>query len=161
MADVRIPDSILPGETVRIDYEVLIDSQAQVDQVIHSLKQAIWADPRFNYEGSEVKDVYNEDLKRSIRQLSIYATLRATQRESHLPISYASLSTFAAYVKASGIVWAEKVAWVKAKILGVGNWVQEMAETLPQASRNASIAFLLIAAVVAYAWFFGLPKRGN
>jgi len=161
MADVRIPDSILPGETVRIDFEVINDNQAQQDLVIHSLKQAIWADPRFDYQGSKIITVGSLALGRDIKQLSIYATLRKTPRESREPITYASLSTFEAYVKASVIVWGQTVRYIGVKLQGAAEWGKELLESLPQTSRNLSLAVLLIAAVIAYAWFIGLPKRSH
>jgi hypothetical protein len=151
----------MAGETVRIDYEVLTDNQAQVDQVIHLLKQAIWADPRFDYQGSKIIDVGNVELGRDIKVLSIYATLRKTQRESRLPIEYASLSTFEAYIKASAVVWSETVAYIKTEIVAFGDWLQKVAESLPGTARNVSWALLLIAGILAYTWFFGLPKRSH
>jgi hypothetical protein len=159
VADVRIPDSIMPGETVKIDYEIRDESQADV--VIHALKQAIWADPRFDYQGSKIITVGSLELGRDIRQLSIYATLRKTRRETREPITYASLSMFDAYMSASGIVFGQMIRHIGTTIVAVAEWGKEMLESLPETSRNLSLAVLLIAAVIAYAWFVGLPKRSH
>jgi hypothetical protein len=161
MADVRVPDSILPGEIIRIDYRILSANEVAVNELVHSIKQAIASDPRFDYQSSRQITVGDLELGRDIQMLSIYAKLREKEKQSRAPITYVSMSNFEAYIKAAGIVWSEKVAYVKATIVGVEEWAKDVAQSLPGTARNVSVALLLIGGMLAYAWFFGVPKRGD
>lgn len=167
---LNIPDTFLPGDVIRFDFRVIVEDPTTVDAAIRQINRTVWAHPRLNYWGTRVIVVGNLELQRPARIVQVYATVRPYDKTAPGTVQYESLSDMDAYMRAAAVVWGDKAAYVRGNVgtatewageMGEATveWVVDMAQALPNASRNFSVAALLIAAVVAYAWFFGLPKR--
>ncbi len=68
---------------------------------------------------------------------------------------------FEAYVLASVIVFGDRVQWVRTKTIEFAEDVRDMAMATAKALPTLSVGFVLIALVIAYWFFFGVPRRGK
>lgn len=162
MSELQIADELLvPGQTISFDFEIVAMNQTQLELAISSIKRSIADDDRLDYQGSSVITVGDVELQRDVQMLRINATVRKTRRANREPITTVSLSPIEAYIKASVIVYNEYLAYVKATVSKVGEVAAALAETSTQALPTLSVAALLIIAMVAYAFFFGIPKHRN
>jgi len=152
---VTQPDELQPGTIVRFDFEIVGTDQKRMDETIHELKQAVWADEWFDYQGSRVETVDG------VKMLRVWASARKTAKVPRPAIDYPSLSLFEAYVRASVIVFGDMVRWVKTETLAFVTGIRDMAMATAKALPTLSVGFVLLALVVAYWFFFGVPKRGK
>lgn len=159
---IIVPANIPAGSTLRVEYEILTTNEVVVEQATHEIKQALWADPRFDYQGSKIMTVGDVQLGRDVTLLVVYVTIRTTHKTSRLPIESMALGTFEAYMRAAAEVWAEALTYVRTRAEDLKETVGAIIESVPDAAaaaRNFSIATVLTVAALAYLWFFGVPKR--
>lgn len=154
--DVSV-EGILPGQTVRIDFEILKEDPVQIGMAISSIKKAIYSDDRFDYQGSKIQTVGDVELKRDVRLLSIYATLRKERRETHQPIEYANIRTFDAMVFVAVDPFVKFVKHAKTTIVSGVDFLIGLAKD--GTVRNFGWATLLVAIVLAYWFFLGRPRQ--
>jgi len=167
--DVTNAEQLVPGETVRFDFEILPKAnQAKVDLAISEIKKAVATDDRFDYQGSKVQTVGDVELQRDVQLLSIYATVRKTRREARGPIEYVQLTGFQATVVASVVVFNEVLSYVRTRVGQLAELGGEVLHDVAAGSKavsaalpTLSVGLLLIVAVIAYTYLFGLPKRGD
>ena len=145
-------DLLVPGDTVRLEFEILTTDQGQVDQMIHQLKQDLANDPRFDYQGSQLSTVGDLKLKRDVKLLSVFVTVRKSMRESREPIEYASLSMLEAYAMAAAEVWWQAVDYLGPKI-------EKGVIGILDAAPKIGLAALVIAGLLAYVFIFGVPQK--
>jgi len=166
---VKITDNQLaPGDTIRFEFELLTDNQTIAGEAVSSVKKTIWADDRLDYQGSETEGRVDLETGTNYQILSIYATVRKTRRDQRGEIKYVELSNVEATVMAAVVVWGQSVKYVKAKVIRFAGGVKDFAGATADTAKSVaaalptlSLGVLLIAAVVAYAFFFGLPKQSH
>ncbi len=158
--EIGLPNTAVPGDTIEIQFRILDQDPAKIDAAIHSLKQAVWADPRFDYQGSKVVDVSDVNLRQPIKLLLIFVTVRQTPRNSREPIHYVTMSSFEAYMKAAAIVFPETLAYIGAKVREAVALAAESVHAV-----NKSLPYLAVAAVLIAAVVFGKtllePAKGG
>lgn len=86
------PDILIPGDIIRFDYELLTDNETIRGMVVSKIKDAIYSDPRLDYQGSTVQRVGDLALGRDVDILSVYAQVRRTDRQTREEIQFASLA---------------------------------------------------------------------
>lgn len=160
--EITNPDQLVPGDTVRFDFEILPQTnQAQLDLAIAEIKKAVATDDRFDYQGSKIQTVGDLELQRDVTLLSIFATVRQTTRATRQPIEYVQLTGFQATVMASVVMFHDIVVYLRTKVDRFSEGVQDALSSGAKAMPTLSLGILLIAGVIAYAFFFGVPKRSK
>jgi hypothetical protein len=82
-----IPDDMLaPGDLLDVDFLVTSDNDTLVGMAIQDVKKALWADPRFDYQGSAWQ------TREDGRHLIVTVSVRTTLKGETVPIQQANVA---------------------------------------------------------------------
>jgi hypothetical protein len=83
---IEIPiDMLQPGDLVDVEYLVKSSNETLVGLAVHSIKQTLAADERFNYSGSRWEERTDLDSGIVYRYLIVTVEVRKTARQEALP----------------------------------------------------------------------------
>jgi hypothetical protein len=97
MADIPLSSETMlyPGDLVDLTYEITSTNETLVALAVHDLKQTLYADARFDYQGSREITASNVETQQPVRFLIITLLVRKTLRQEHVPIQEANLGPVA------------------------------------------------------------------
>jgi hypothetical protein len=99
-----IPDDMLaPGDLLDVDFLITSDNDTLVGMAIQDVKKALWADPRFDYQGSAWQ------TREDGRHLIVTVSVRTTLKGERVPIQQAGLGVTA--LIAIALVVGAVIAW--------------------------------------------------
>lgn len=85
---------VRPGDVLRFEYEITTDNQTLADAAISHVKNKLHDDPQLDYQGSKVFVVGDKELRRDVKILHVYASVREYEKNSKVPVQEASIGTY-------------------------------------------------------------------
>ncbi len=78
-------DMLAPGDVVDVKYEIVSTNQAMIDLAVQEIKKTLYSDGRFDYWGSKIITVGDEQLQRDVQFLTVTLAVRKYVRGSRQP----------------------------------------------------------------------------
>ncbi len=97
-----IPDDMLvPGDLLSLKFRRLVDNDTLVGMAINDVKKKLWADPRFDYEGSEWRgDTFVINVR-----------VRTTPKGERVEVQQAGIGALIAVATVAAMVVGAIIAW--------------------------------------------------
>jgi hypothetical protein len=120
MATAIETQDLRPGDLVDIKYEIRTDNRVQLGLAVHSIKQALASDERFNYQGSREVTASELATGAQVRWLIVTVEVRKTLRQEQMETKtqeagfWIPLVAIVALMTTAVFAWGHAVKYVSA-----------------------------------------------
>jgi hypothetical protein len=146
---VEIDDDILvPGDIIRLDFEILTEQEQLRAWAIRRVKEEVWSHPKLDYHSSQTIVMGDVARQRDVTILQIWAKVRTHDKATREQIQYASLVEA---VKVIGLAIVAIGAYVVLTrgIKSLGETIEQFGRSMTEGARDAGYAAGLLVIALA------------